>query len=477
MKSIKKNAIANAIRQVSSVAFPLITFPYVSRVIGVESYGKFNFSNSIVQYAVMCGMLGIVNYAVREGSRIRDDKKAFNNFASEIFTINLIAILISYIILFITVFIYQKLHPYTTLIFILSIQVFTSLIGVDWIITIEEDYIYSTIRQIIVQLISLILIFVFVHEETDLYAYTVIIVFSSGCNSIFNYLRSRKYVQIQLTLNRTLINHVRHILLIFVCTISSTIYVSSDITMLGVLKGDYEVGLYSVSTKIYSIVKQLIGAVLIVFVPRLSYYLGTNNESLYKEFLDRIVNGSCAVIFPIMVGLIMVSDKVILFVAGNEYYDAYHSLQILSVAIIFAVFASIVTTHIMLPMKLDNYLMLVTGMSAVTNILLNVFLIPKYGIIGASVTTVIAEGMMTLVGFYLVRKTYVLHLSYILSYLTGCIAIVLFCLIMNLILSNIILNLIISVLGSIILYFSILLLLKNPIMMDIVQKLKKKLGT
>ena len=147
MKSLKLNAFLNGLRSLLSVVFPLITFPYISRVLSVSGIGKYNFSNSVVSYFLLIAGLGISSYAVREGAKYRNDKHKINSFANEIFTINVCSALIAYICLFFCLIVFTKLHSYFACILIYSIQIGFSVISVDWLFTIYEDFAYITIRS------------------------------------------------------------------------------------------------------------------------------------------------------------------------------------------------------------------------------------------------------------------------------------------------------------------------------------------
>ena len=166
-KSLKINMILNAIKGIMSIVFPLISFPYVSKILGVENIGKYNFSNSIINYVVLFAGLGIATYAIREGARLRNKKEEIEKFSSEMFSINIISTVVAYIGLFILLIIVPKFHEYTSLLIILSLQVIFKTIGIEWIYSIYEDYAYITLRSIIFQVLSLILLFLFVKTQND----------------------------------------------------------------------------------------------------------------------------------------------------------------------------------------------------------------------------------------------------------------------------------------------------------------------
>ena len=161
-KSIKLTALLNIIKTCMSIIFPLITFPYVSRILGVENLGKINYGLSIISYFSLIAALGINVYAIREGSKIKNNKAKINQFINEVFALNIITMSISYVGLFALLFFTKQLKSYSILILIQSLSIVFTTFGVDWINTIYEDYLAITIRTLLSYFLSLILLFVFV---------------------------------------------------------------------------------------------------------------------------------------------------------------------------------------------------------------------------------------------------------------------------------------------------------------------------
>ena len=248
-KSLGVNAILNGIKSLMSVLFPLITFPYVSKVLQVGNLGKYNFASSVNSYFLLLSALGISTYAIREGAKYRDNNEDMSKFASEIFTINFISMIVAYILLAVTIFTISKFRIYSVLIWIFSIEIFFNTIGTEWIYCIYEEYEYITKRSIIFQFCSMILLFILVKNPEDYYIYAGITVFATAGSNIINYFNAKKLCNIKLCLNIDWNRHLKPILVIFATTLATTIYVNSDTTILGFLTTDYNVGLYSVSVK------------------------------------------------------------------------------------------------------------------------------------------------------------------------------------------------------------------------------------
>lgn len=210
-KSLSKNISLNLLKTVMGLAFPLITYPYITRVLGVENVGKYNFATSIVGYIALLANFGITSYAEREGARIRDDKIQMASFVEQIFSIRLLTTLFAYIVL-IGMLVFSgktsKLSSYAVLILIQSVTVLGTTMGVEWVNTVYEDFAYITVRTIAFQILSIILMFIFVRTSNDLYKYAVISVIASVGGSVCNFFYSRKYIHLKVTKKINLKKHL-----------------------------------------------------------------------------------------------------------------------------------------------------------------------------------------------------------------------------------------------------------------------------
>ena len=293
MNSVRKNAILNIIKQICTIVFPLITFPYATRILHTENYGMFTFASSIISYFTLIAALGINNYAVREGARIRDDKTELGDFVKRVFTINVISTLFAYALLFLLMLFWRTLDPYRDLLFVLSTAIVFTTIGTDWINVIFEDYAYITKRYIICQSIAIVFLFILVHDQEDTVWYAFISVLGSVLANIANffYIRRKYGIKLGLSFSKKTWKHLTPILVLFANAVAVTVYIHSDTTILGVLKDDYAVGIYGVASRIYIMVKQVANAAIYVVIPRVASLIsqGKDNEikKLYKD-IDKL---------------------------------------------------------------------------------------------------------------------------------------------------------------------------------------------
>ena len=390
-KNIGINAVLNAIRQLLSVIFPLITFPYALRVLGVSNIGKVNYSNSIVTYFALFAALGISTYAVREGAKFRDDKDELNKFANEIFTINLIATVLSYFVLVIFLVLNKSLYDYTVLILIQSATILFTTMGVDWINSIFEDYLYITVRSIITYVISIILLFALVHSQEDYILYAVIQVITSAVICISNLCYCRKYISIKLTKRVNTKKHIAPIMILFANNFAISIYVNFDITMLGWWKGDSDVGYYTAATKVYIVVKNLLMTIYQVTIPRLSYYFGEKNYKEYKDLFSQLWGKLTVLLIPVAIGLCVLAPEIMLLIGGKTYVQSSGALRILCGALVFSIYAGFVSPVLNVTIGREKENLYATTISAFVNFFLNFYFIKRYSFMGAAFTTMISE--------------------------------------------------------------------------------------
>lgn len=389
--SVKKNTIYNIIKSVSAIVFPMITFPYASRVLGVENVGKINFSSSMISYISLIASLGVTTYAVRECAKVREDREQLNRLSSQIFSINIISTIFAYIVLFICLLFFKPLFDYRLLIVIQGISVLLTTLGTDWINSAMEDFRYITIRTFIFQIISIILMVIFVREPSHYYRYALIVVLSASGGNIMNFFYRKKYCNISITCKMNIKKHLKPIIMVFSLILSQTIYCNSDMTILGLMKGDYQVGLYSVAVKIYTIVNTMVASVAMVVMPRMANWFAKKNYEEINKLIRYAVDCIVTLGLPVAVGVACIAPELVEIIAGVGYMGADFALRILMISLVFSYLGGIITNIIMIPSGREKVSLKASIVSASINIVLNIILIPRYGLYAAAFTTALAE--------------------------------------------------------------------------------------
>ena len=433
---------------------------------------------AIYDYFILIAGLGISTYAVREGAKYRDNQQKIQDFSSQVFSINIIATIIAYVLLFVSLLIFKNLRNYISCILIFSLQILFTTLGTEWIYTIYEDYAYITIRSIALKIISIILLFLLVKKPEDYLIYAAITVFASVGSNILNFVHAKTFIHIKLTTNINWKYHLKPILIIFASALAVNIYTASDTTILGLLKNDYAVGIYSTSVKFYQIAQSLLSAILLVTIPRLAFLWGQKKLKEYNTVLIKVINILGIMVLPASVGLIMLSQEAVLIIAGKKYIPSINSLRIIAWAIIFSIFSWIFSDCVLIPAKREKLVLRNTIITVIENIILNFILITFMSYDGTSLSTVLAEFSVMILNGYSCRdiiRPVVFRketLKNLFESILGCIGIIIICLLCNIGFSSLILRTIFSVTLSIVMYIAILILLQNKIIFTMLNQIK-----
>ena len=446
-----------------SLIFPLITLPYVSKVLGVENIGKYNFSNTFCSYFVLLAALGVNTYGIRECSKVRNDREKASDFVSQIFTINMLTTLAAYILLFTVLAVTDSLKPYRSCILVFSVTLFFTTLGIEWVYKAYEQFSYITVRNAVFKIIALFLLFIFVKKEEDYVIYALITVVSTSGAYILNYIHSNHYCKVRLTRSIQWKIHFKPLVLLSASALAVHIYNSSDTLMLGLLTNDYYVGIYTTSSRIYLMAKSILLAILSVAIPELSVLVTDKNH--FEYLVKKIINAMNFFALPLMIGIICLSDQIINILAGTAYAGAASSLKILSIAIICSMYAWIASECVLIPAKREKDSLISTGIAAMINIGLNFIFIPLWNANAAAVTTCIAECFVMV--YCTIKADKVTSVSFInretFKVLAGCSGVVFVCVLVRFFIKGFVMQTVVAVTGSVLVYFLINLILRNEI--------------
>ena len=479
-KSLSINAFLNLFKNGITILFPLITYPYLFRILHANQIGEFNYALSIVSYFSLIAALGTSTYAIREGSKIRENKNKIESFANLIFSFNILTSIVAMILLIICSLFIPQLFSSRFLIMLLGTSIIFTTLGIEWINIIYEDYLYITIRSILIQIISLCLIFLFVKSASDIYIYAFITVISNALVCVLNLIYCRKYVKLKLVNIKRIYIHLKSILYLFANFIATTIYVNSDITMIGIMLNNYYVGIYSLTVKIYAVIKNMLAAVYSVVIPRISYNYSKGNIKEVRNIYTRLVSSLALFLLPICCGMILLSKNIIILMGGHEYIEGTLSLQILSVALVGAVFGGTIVYCLNLPLGKEKNSFVATTISAIINIGLNIVMIPIFKQNGAAITTAISEFFVCIYSIYLLKdiKEYLDTKTFFYNALCGifgAITIIIIDYLLSLLSMTTWMNIILMIFLSGSVYLLELVFIKNDIILTILKKATKRI--
>ncbi len=407
-KSLKANYLFNLANTISGLLFPLITFPYASRILLADGIGQINFFQSIIQYITLLTCLGIPMYAIREVAKIRENIEERNKVTVEILLLHASLTVVGYIIMILLVATVTKIQVDILLFLLLSTTIFFTAIGCEWFYQGVEDFKYITIRGLIVKTISVILLFLLVKTKEDIMWYAAYSVFGVLGGNVFNFVRLRKYISIKTLPFRELhpLRHLLPALHVFVLNLVISIYVQLNTVMLGFMADTTAVGLFTAASKLSHMVLGIVGALGTAMLPRLSNLITTGQKEEFNRLAQKSMQFVIAITLPMTVGIIMTSSYLIPLFCGDTYTPAILTLQVISPIILAIGISNIMGIQILYPQGQENKVIISTALGAIANFFLNVWLIPQLAQDGAAIATVIAEIAVTVSMVY-IGRTYI----------------------------------------------------------------------
>ncbi|MEG2847764.1 MAG: flippase [Bacilli bacterium] len=471
--SISKNYILNIIMTITGILFPMITFPYVSRVLMPEYIGKVTFAQSIIFYFTTLALLGIPIYGTRELSKERQDLNRFKAILTELIIIGVLGSIISFTIVFIGIKFISKLSEIKEILYILSLQVIFSFLNLDYLFIVLEKHKRRALRALFIRIISIILMFIFVKTYQDYRIYVLILVIPEILMRILDFISIKEYLDFKGNLD--LKKHMKSLCILFISALSVSLYVSLDSTMLGIIIGNSSVGLYASASKMSKVLIPLIIALQTVIAPQLIYHIKEKNKEKVFEKIDIFLDFNFLLGMQFIFLLFILSKDMILLFSGEKFIDANLAMKVMLPVIFFIPVGSFMSGKILISHNLEKLSLKFNFLGMLLNATLNYILIPKSGIVGAGFATMFTEGLMCLLKTLKVKKIYPEYkvitndrLRYI---LVGLIVTLLLLFIKNRIeIKSIILN--IFFVGSLygLSYIGSLIILKDKLILDLLNK-------
>lgn len=404
IKSVKFNFLMNLILTGSGFLFPLLTFPYVSRILEPDGIGKVAFATSFITYFVMLSWFGVGTYGVRAIAQVRDDKEKLSKTTQEILFINLIMMGVSYLLFFVLLAFSDTLKQERILLNMISFQIFFTTIAIEWFYAGIEQFQYVAIRTILLRLTALIATFIFINTKDDYITFALISMIATVGSSVLNLINIKKYVSFKCYSDYELKKHLKPMFLLFLTGFAIAIYTNINTTMLGFFRTNVDVGYYNTAIRIKAISLSLVTSLGVVLLPRLSYYIQHNMQTEFNIALNKSVNFIMLIALPVSVFFAFFAKETILILAGSSYIEAIVPLQIIMLTVVFVGITNILGVQILLPLKKDGALLISVVVAAVVDITLNIIFIPNLGATGAAISTTIAEFSVLIIQCFFVKN-------------------------------------------------------------------------
>lgn len=398
--NIKKNFLYNSMYQILALLLPLITTPYISRVLGAEGIGEYAYHFSVAKYFVLFAMLGLNNYGNRTIASVRDDEDKLSKTFSSIYVMQItfaVTVFIAYIG-------YVLISGSGSMAYVLCFYVLSSVMDINWFFFGIEQFKLTVIRNTFIKLISVACIFVFVKTKSDVYVYGLIMALSFFCSQLAVWPFVRKYTHFTKPSIQDVFLHVKPNLLLFVPVIAVSLYKSMDKIMLGMMTNLTEVGYYQNSEKIIDIPESLIMALGTVMLPRMSNLIANNKKEEGTRYIYYSILFAAFLSSSLGFGIAGISREFVPWFFGQGFNPCITIFSILAPSTVFIALANVIRTQYLIPTHKDKIYISSVFIGATINLLLNAILIPYFYAAGAAIGTLAAEGAVCIYQYYKVRN-------------------------------------------------------------------------
>ncbi len=396
-RSIKYNFILNWMNTLLGIIFPIITFPYIARIIGPVGLGIISFDTSILNYITILSSLGIGLYAVREISRLRDNIDLQNHRTVEILLLHILLTLLGYIAVFALYLFIPEINVHGAIFLILSISIFFKAIGVMWYFQAREDFLFITVRSLFVKMLSAIALFMFVRTSDDLIIYAIILAMADVANNMLNFIRLNRYITYRKIRWRDLhiFSHLRPAAVIFAMGLIINMYIDLPTIFLGFECSEENVGFYTTSTRLVTVIMSFVTALGTSMLPRMSYYTSTGDTDKFKELENKGMTFTIGVTLPISIALIIISPELVLSFSGKQFVESISVLRIIAPTILFTGIASIAGLQTLYPQGHEHVIIRSALVGLLVSIVINLSLVGHMAQQGAAISFLCAELSVT----------------------------------------------------------------------------------
>lgn len=397
MKVIK-NYLYNLSYQILTIILPIITVPYVTRIFTSEDLGNYGFYNSIVSYFSLFAMLGIGIYGTKQIAVARNVSSTFWN----IYAIQLTASILALFVYVITLVSIPKMSGMVPI--ILGIVLLTKMIDISWLFTGKEDFKKITLRNTMVKVAGVISIFTFIKSSEDLYLYIFLIVIFDFLGQFVMWIPAKKFIKRPSFDTKIIKKNLHPIVLLFLPQVAISLYVVLDRTLLGLLGSYSDVGIYEQGQKLTSILLTVVSSLGAVMLPRVANLLSERKEKEAQNMVRFSFILYNLIIFPMIFGLIAINEIFVKLFLGQNFQDVKYVLYIIVFNIMFIGWTNILGYQVLVVRNKNKEFMLSTTIPAIVSVAVNIAVIPFFGYIGASITSVVVEFLVFAIQWYYSRN-------------------------------------------------------------------------
>lgn len=403
IRSMKFNVLMNMILTSSAFIFPMITVPYVSRVLGTEGTGLVSFAQSVVSYFSLVALLGMSHYGIRACARVRDDRLELSRTVKELLCILAVSTTAVFLVYLVCLAVVPQFRNSLNLFIEFGLVIWLASFGVEWFFQALEQYEYITIRNIAFKLIGLVLMFLLVKTSSDYVIYGFIVIISGYGSNVLNIFRLSRLIDVKSKQELHPTRHLKNMAHFAVAAISSGMYTQADIVILGFLGTSRMLGLYQLVAKIKQVLITAVNSVGNVMLPRLSYYQSTSHRDQAEELVAKNLDFVFIVGMAAVALLIVCAESIVSIMGGSEFLDSAVPLMMISPAVLLSSSNVVLGNH-MISDGDERSWAKINLMGLAAAVVLNIALVPMLGINGSALSIVLCEGLIFVVRLHECRE-------------------------------------------------------------------------
>ena len=403
--SLKKNFIYSSLLTASNYIFPIIVYPYISRVLGPSNIGICNFVDSIINYFTMFAMMGINIIGIREIAALRNNEHKRNTVFTSLLTLNILFTIIAIGLLIILIFTVPKFQEQPKLLWSGVCKLIFNVMLMEWLYKGLENFKYITIRSVCIKCLYIICVFTLIRKAEDYTLYYFLTALTVAINAVVNIIFSKSFIKLSYSKKTT-----RKLLSPFLTTglyiILTQLYLSFNVVFLGFYAPDSEVGYYSSSTRLISIILSIYTAWTSAALPRMSAYFQESNMKEFKDLLHKSFILLLTFAFPVIILLINYNHEIIRLFLGKDFVGSQIPLYVQTPLIFIIGYSQILIIQLLMPTKRDKTLFIISAIGATVCVCANILLTPTHAAIGSSFSWLISELIVLTVAIIVSRNYY-----------------------------------------------------------------------
>lgn len=415
--SIKGNFIYSTILTFSTYLVPLVVFPYISRILGVDCIGAIDTIDNIIDYCILFSMMGMSTLGIREIAKYKNDKKRLQETFNNLFWLNAISTIVVFFFLIVATISIPILQQRIVLLTIGTFKLFANLFWIEWFYRGLEDFKYITIRSVIVRLLFIVSVFVFIKEKSDFTLYYILFVSIVIINAICNWTYKRNKVSLRFK-HIALKAYAKPFIILGVFAMLSAIYTKLSIPVLSFTCGDTEAGYYATATRMYQVVIALISSLISVLIPRMSVLIRESNYTEISHLFELAFKMLFFISLPIIWYVEFLAPDIIAIFAGNGFVQAAIPMRIVIFLVLIIGSEQIYIMQLLIPLNKDKIVAVAGLCGVITWAILSTILVPLLHGIGTSIVWIATESVVLLIAIYYIKKTMGYHYPWKLFFLS-----------------------------------------------------------